>query len=193
MKSISGVASFKLNVKRSVFIANISRVNSQEEAREFVRRISRDHADATHNCWAYRVYGGGGILEHFSDAGEPRGSAGIPILNTLKKHDLVNVSAVVSRYFGGVKLGIRGLIDAYSSVVEMALSKARFVKLRPVKIFKVEAEYSKMGKIISRINSMGGKIIKMENTESGVILIYSFPGDGAIGEKIDEGFTEFSL
>ncbi len=191
MISINGVASARLNVKRSVFLAKVSGVRSLDEAKDFVRRVSKEHPDANHNCWAYRVFHMGTILEHYSDAGEPRGSAGAPMLNVLRRNNLVNVAAVVSRYFGGVKLGKRGLINAYSSVVEMALDEAETVRLVRVKLYRAYVEYPRLGKILSDINRIGGRVMEIQHGSDRAILIYS-SSEPYIGEEIGEDLIEIS-
>ena len=190
MKILKGPVSSKLNVKRSIFVSNLSRVKDLKEAREFIKKVSRDHSDATHNCWAYRMISNGEIVEHSSDAGEPRGSAGLPILNTLRKHDLVNVVAVVSRYFGGVKLGIRGLIDAYSSAVESALDGAEISEVTVVGIYKVKVDYSRVGKILSEINSSGGKVLNVSGGSNGVTVIFASREPLGFGERVGEDVIE---
>jgi uncharacterized YigZ family protein len=115
INSLKNGARIKINIKRSIFIATSRRVDSVEEAKRFISDIKKEFQDATHNCWAYRVYESGKIVEQSSDAGEPSGSAGIPILNAIREMELLNVAVVVTRYFGGVKLGIRGLREAYKS------------------------------------------------------------------------------
>src|SRR5687768_10618077 len=101
----------EVKIKNSVFICHLRPAQTVEEAKAFISEISGQYKDATHNCWAY-ITGKNGDIFHSSDAGEPAGTAGKPILNTLNKYRLTNISAVVTRYYGGVKLGVRGLIDA---------------------------------------------------------------------------------
>jgi len=124
-RTIEGTIETKLNIERSIFITTLKGVQTEEEAKAFISEINKKYQDATHNCPAYRVIYSGNILEFSSDAGEPSGTAGLPMLNTLRKHQLLNVAVVVTRYFGGVKLGVRGLIDAYSQAVEIAVEKAQ--------------------------------------------------------------------
>ncbi len=109
--------------KRSLFIGRVFRAGTEEEAREYVREISRRHADATHHCWAYKV-GFPQATEYYSDAGEPSGTAGRPILGAIHRAGVVNTVVVVTRYFGGTKLGVRGLIEAYGECAALALAAA---------------------------------------------------------------------
>ena len=106
-------------VKRSRFIGSVRKVLDAAEAQEKLKEISAKFPKATHYCWAYRI-GTGSVLEHCSDAGEPAGTAGHPILGALKRCGLDNTLLVVTRYFGGIKLGVRGLIDAYGEAARLA-------------------------------------------------------------------------
>ncbi len=109
-------------IQRSRFICTLSRVESVEAAQQFVRDMNTEFADATHNCWAY-VAGPPGSSQHIgmSDAGEPHGTAGRPMLTVLMHSSVGEIAAVVTRYYGGTKLGTGGLVKAYSSAVKLAL------------------------------------------------------------------------
>ena len=109
--------------KRSLFTGRVFRADSEQEARERVREVSRRYADATHHCWAYRV-GFPQTTEYYSDAGEPSGTAGRPILGAIHRAGVVNTVVVVTRYYGGTKLGVRGLIEAYGECASLALAAA---------------------------------------------------------------------
>lgn len=115
-------------VKGSRFVATVAPAASREEALAFVRRVERELSDASHNCWAWRV-GGRGEQFQSSDAGEPGGSAGRPILAQLEGHRVTNTAVVVSRWFGGTKLGVGGLVRAYGGAAGKALDRT---PLRPV-------------------------------------------------------------
>ena len=101
----------KQTIQKSVFMANVKGVDTVQEAREFYQEIAKKHYDATHNCYAYVV----DDKMKFSDDGEPQGTAGMPILQVIQKQNLNRVCVVVTRYFGGIKLGAGGLVRAYSS------------------------------------------------------------------------------
>ena len=115
-------------IKRSRFIGSVRTVLSPEEASELIKEFPILYPKANHHCWAYRV-GTDSPLEHCSDAGEPAGTAGRPILGVIKRHMLDNTLIVVTRYFGGIKLGVRGLIDAYGESAEQAASEAGAVEM----------------------------------------------------------------
>ncbi len=134
------------------------------EAKEFISEISMSHKQATHNCWAY-IVGEKGEIFHFSDHGEPPGTAGKPILNALQSHDMTNISAVVTRYFGGVKLGIRGLINAYNGTVNKTIELEKLIKLVKTKEVKIETPYSFNDTLIHYLGKIHGKIIKTIYTD----------------------------
>ena len=112
------------NIQRSRFIGYCYPVSSAEEALERISELRKEHYSATHVCWAYSIYGAEEYETRSNDDGEPSGTAGKPILGRLLSRDLTNVAVAVVRYFGGVKLGTSGLIDAYRSTTELVLDKA---------------------------------------------------------------------
>ena len=118
----------ELTEKRSRFIGSVRIVLDADEAAETIKKFPELYPKANHHCWAYRI-GGGAALEHCSDAGEPAGTAGRPILGTIKRHELTNTLIVVTRYFGGIKLGVRGLIEAYKAAAELAVEQAGTVEM----------------------------------------------------------------
>lgn len=125
--SVSGETVTEKTIEKSKFITTVRHVEGEEEARAFVAEISKKFADATHNCYAYICDDLGNNLR-FSDDGEPQGTAGMPMLEVLKANNLRQTAAVVTRYFGGVKLGAGGLLRAYSGCVAENLAKAQRVE-----------------------------------------------------------------
>lgn len=122
--TVAARAVWEEKIRQSVFIGHAAPVSSEEEARAFIAEIRREHAGATHNCYAYHLGTESHPLFHCHDHGEPPGTAGRPILNAIRKMGLTDTVVVVTRYYGGKKLGIRGLIDAYHSVALRVLEKA---------------------------------------------------------------------
>ena len=118
----------ELTEKRSRFIGSVRLALSPEAAAEEIKKISELYPKANHHCWGYAI-GTNPPLEHYSDAGEPSGTAGRPILGAIKRHELTNTLVVVTRYFGGVKLGVRGLIEAYRAAAELAIERAGVVEM----------------------------------------------------------------
>ena len=126
--SIESDISSEIVEKKSKFICNLVKVQSQEDAEKKIKEIKKKYFDARHNCVAYRVYEDERIIEKASDDGEPSGTAGGPMLNILKNQNLGNVLAVVTRYFGGILLGTGGLVRAYSDATIKAIENAKKVK-----------------------------------------------------------------
>ncbi|MGG5370023.1 YigZ family protein [Enterococcus sp. AZ196] len=133
-------------IKKSRFICFLKRIESEEEAKNFIQQIKKEHWKANHNCSAF-VLGDRNEIQRSSDDGEPSGTAGVPILEVLKKNDLINVCAVVTRYFGGTKLGAGGLIRAYSGAVAKALVATGIVEGRLQQEILVQLDYPQWGKM----------------------------------------------
>ena len=136
----------ELEIRKSRFICRLFRVASEAEAREALERVRKECWDANHNCYAY-VIGERGAQQKASDDGEPSGTAGVPMLEVLKRRELVDVLAVVTRYFGGVKLGAGGLIRAYGQAVSEAVDAVGVVERRPLDLVTVRATYDDAGRI----------------------------------------------
>lgn len=143
----------EIKIKRSVFVCRLSYVETIEDAKEFISKVSKEYKTATHNCWAY-VVGDSGQISHCSDAGEPPGTAGKPMLNTLLSHHMTCTSAVVTRYYGGVKLGVRGLIEAYVLAVAEAIAQAPLVRLVKTESFRICLDYSLNDSFLNRISGL---------------------------------------
>lgn len=136
----------ELEIKKSRFICSLKRIESEEEAKEFIQMIKKEHWKANHNCSAF-VLGEQNEIQRSSDDGEPSGTAGVPMLEVLKKNELMNVAAVVTRYFGGTKLGAGGLIRAYSGAVANALHEIGIVQgILQQEVFTT-IDYSLLGKL----------------------------------------------
>ncbi|MBF0805513.1 MULTISPECIES: YigZ family protein [unclassified Streptococcus] len=129
------------DIKKSRFICQAKRVESEEEARTFIQAVKKEHYKATHNCSAF-ILGEKSEIKRSSDDGEPSGTAGVPMLGVLENHDLTNVCVVVTRYFGGIKLGAGGLIRAYASSVALAIKELGIVQRKEQIGLQVELSYS---------------------------------------------------
>ena len=128
-------------VNKSKFLAHVRHVESEESARDFVLMIRKKYFDATHNCSAW-VLGERGDKQKSNDDGEPGGMAGNPILETIKKNGLTNCAVVVTRYFGGIKLGAGGLIRAYSHTAALGINVARLVQITAFRKLSLTLEYN---------------------------------------------------
>ena len=138
--TLAGEGSDEFEEKRSLFIGHAKHVTSEEEAQEFVKAKKKEYSDATHNCWAYLMKGG--IIARYSDDGEPQGTAGVPMLETIRKSGVTDCVVVVTRYFGGILLGAGGLVRAYSHGAKIALDAAKIVTYEKYTEFKLECSYS---------------------------------------------------
>lgn len=144
--TIKNDGQFEIVIKKSRFICTLKRIDSEEEAKEIIQGIKKEHWKASHNCFAYVLHENQ-MIQRSSDDGEPSGTAGIPMLEVLKVKELYNVLAVVTRYFGGTELGAGGLIRAYSSSVAETLEHIGLVKAILQKEVIVTIDYSLHGKI----------------------------------------------
>lgn len=139
-----GVA--EIEIKKSRFICSLKRVETEDEAKLFIQRVKKEHWKATHNCSAF-VVGDKSEIKRSNDDGEPSGTAGIPMLEVLVKKDLINVAAVVTRYFGGTKLGAGGLIRAYSHAVSHGIDEIGIVEGKLQQDVSLTIAYPLLGKL----------------------------------------------
>lgn len=128
-------------IKKSRFICHIKRVTTEDEARNFIQSVKKEHYKATHNCSAF-ILGERSEMKRSSDDGEPSGTAGVPMLGVLENHQLTNVCAVVTRYFGGIKLGAGGLIRAYAGSVALAIKEIGSVHIKEQLGLRLTLSYS---------------------------------------------------
>ena len=128
-------------IKKSRFICHAKRVYSEEEARDFITAIKKEHYKATHNCSAF-IVGERSELKRTSDDGEPSGTAGVPMLGVLENHNLTNVCVVVTRYFGGIKLGAGGLIRAYAGSVALAVKEIGIIEIKEQAGIAIQMSYA---------------------------------------------------
>jgi uncharacterized YigZ family protein len=164
--TIQQAASYEINVERSRFIGHCQEVATAATAREFVAAIRARHAQATHNCYAYRVGAGPRPSEYYQDHGEPSGTAGKPILGGIQRLQLTNVVVVVTRYFGGKKLGIRGLIAAYGKATTLVLETAGTVRRIPRFTVRLTYRYADHSLILHRLAQIEALIIATQYTEN---------------------------
>jgi len=160
-------------IEKSRFIGFSKRVETEEEAREFIAKIKKLHPFATHNCYAF--ISDNGAIARFSDDGEPQGTAGMPILEVIKNKGLINTAVVVTRYFGGIKLGAGGLTRAYSSSASEVLLKAG----------KDEFIYSSVFALTLPYDLYGG-FEKFKNTFKCKVLSTDFSGEVKISLAVPE-------
>jgi len=157
--TIEGEHTVEINVKSSRFVSTVSSVHSREDAENFVTKTARKHFDATHNCFAYKIGFADAAVFRYSDAGEPAGTAGPPIYTMIERNNLTDIVIVVSRYFGGTKLGIGGLIRAYTDATKAVLTRAKIIERQVTKRLQLTFRYDRLGGIMQAIQRCKGKVI----------------------------------
>ncbi|MCB5230289.1 MAG: YigZ family protein [Candidatus Cloacimonas sp.] len=165
-------ATFEEHIRKSRFIGSIEYVSSMDEAKEFISKVSEEHKTATHNCWAY-IVGIKGETFHYSDAGEPSGTAGKPIHGAMLKYELTNCALVVTRYFGGTKLGIRGLIDAYSYIAEKTVENTPLQEIKLKDFFEVVTSYQNFDRLKYNLTELNFEILSTEYLKEITLIISS--------------------
>lgn len=170
-KTILNEYNIEIEEKKSRFIAHIKRCETEEESLEFIEEISKKYRDATHNCYAY-INGETKLTQRYNDDGEPQGTAGIPMLEVLLKEDLTNVAVVVTRYFGGIKLGASGLIRAYGGAVSEVIKSSEIIWLKNIVVVNINFDYTFLGKIDNYFEENKYYIKKRDYLEKVKNLIY---------------------
>ncbi|WNF22625.1 YigZ family protein [Mesobacillus jeotgali] len=150
--TVKGYGEHEIEIQKSRFIAYIERAETEEEAQEFIQKIKKENWNATHNCSAYMI-GENDQIQKANDDGEPSGTAGVPILEVLKKKQLKDTVVVITRYYGGIKLGAGGLIRAYGKATSEGLTVTGIVERKLMQSFTIELEYTLLGKFENAIRS----------------------------------------
>ena len=174
-------ASDEFEEKRSVFIGHAKHIESEEEALEFIKKKKKEYYDARHNVYAY-VLSKAPVMR-YSDDGEPQGTGGIPVLETINKSGVTDVCVVVTRYFGGILLGAGGLVRAYSHGAAIALRAAEITTYRRHHVYELECSYQNYQKYLFEMSRAG---VTEENTEFGELVTLRF----VILEEHAEGFLK---
>lgn len=146
--------------KRSEFIGVAAHIDSEKDAQELIKRIKAKHHDARHNVFAYVCESGN--VQRYSDDGEPQGTAGIPVLDVIRKSGLDDVCIVVTRYFGGILLGAGGLVRAYTAAAKIAVDEAGIVTYEKYTELRLVLNYSDYQKILAKLPGFNAKI---DNTD----------------------------
>lgn len=165
--TIENVKEVKINILKSIFIGNCIEVNNHQHAMEFITKIKIMYPDANHQCWAYIIDGN----KVCDDNGEPCGTAGTPILNVLKRNNLNNTIIIVTRYFGGKKLGVSGLIAAYREVAEKLIVESTIIERKPGYVFDITCDYNYANKIISKKDTRL-RLLKNEYTDDVSLMMF---------------------
>lgn len=182
---VTGRSEYEIVINRSRFITTLVPIENAEQAFDEIKKISKKYSDATHNCYAF-VSNRENTEQRFSDDGEPQGTAGMPMLEVLKKRNVRMVLAVVTRYFGGIKLGAGGLVSAYSRSVSEALDNAKVVRCDRAKFYEVVCDYSDF----RRLSDEAEKRAQITATEYGDKVTLSFAitldNENALIEKLTD-------
>jgi uncharacterized YigZ family protein len=160
---------YKLEVKNSRFIGKLSPASSQKEADAKLLEIKNRFSDATHNCWAYRILEGDNLHPRWSDEGEPSGTAGKPILESLEERDLCNALLVVTRYFGGIKIGRGGLSRAYRETARGVIANAVLQMVTEKITLELNIPFSLESHLRRLVRSYGGEILEAKYSDKVII------------------------
>ena len=184
MKTIKKPAQSEINIKKSQFICCLYPTKSKRESKEIIQKLNQKYSDATHNCTAYIVGDG----EGFDDDGEPGGTAGKPMISVLRKNELHNVTAIVTRYFGGIKLGAGGLVRAYSKSVMEAIANAEIVEIEEYDVFEILFEYSDIKLVDTEIRNSSLETIDKDYADK--VCYHVVSKDNRDIEKIFEKYSD---
>ncbi|UCZ52706.1 YigZ family protein [Bacillus shivajii] len=181
--TVKGYGEHEISIQRSRFIAYVNRVTTEEEAQTFIEKIKKEHWNAAHNCSAYMI-GENDQIQKANDDGEPSGTAGVPMLEVLKKRQLKDTVVVVTRYFGGIKLGAGGLIRAYGSATSEGISATGVVERKLMQKYIASMDYHFLGKVENALRSSSYLIENIHYLENVQIEVYVNTGE-------EEAFEEF--
>ncbi|MFI9201372.1 YigZ family protein [Streptomyces sp. NPDC053048] len=185
----------EIEINKSRFLCALAPAATEEEAQAFIARVRKEHPTARHHCWAY-VIGAEGSVQKASDDGEPGGTAGVPMLQMLLRREMRYVVAVVTRYFGGVKLGAGGLIRAYGGVVGEALDTLETVTRRRFRLATITVDHQRAGKLENDLRATGravrevsygtGVRIEVGLPEADLVAFRSWLADATAGTALLE-------
>lgn len=156
--------------KKSRFIASVFRVENQQQVDDFLNEIRKEFYDATHNVYAY-TYGIEYPIQKYSDDGEPQGTAGLPVMEVIRKNGLSNVLIVVTRYFGGILLGASGLVRAYTQAAVASIEKAGILEYHECERMIITLDYSDFEKVKWLIEKNNAKILEIEYSQVVDIIV----------------------
>ncbi|MDX3853571.1 YigZ family protein [Streptomyces sp. AK02-01A] len=177
-RTIARAGVHETEVNRSRFLCALAPAATEQEAQDFVARVRKEHPTATHNCFAY-VVGADASVQKASDDGEPGGTAGVPMLQMLMRREVRYVAAVVTRYYGGVKLGAGGLIRAYGGAVGEALDAVGTLTRRRYRLATVTVDHQRAGKLENDLRATGRAVREVRYADAVTIGIGLPDGDVA--------------
>lgn len=184
-KTVKGYGEAEQVIQKSRFITYVERVETEEEALAFIQKIKKKHWDATHNCSAYMI-GENDLIQKANDDGEPSGTAGVPILEVIKKKGLKDTVVVVTRYFGGIKLGAGGLIRAYGGSASHGINETGVVERKLTRVMKTSFDYTLLGKLENELRNSSYQIKEIHYLDKVTIDSYA-------DEEAKETFKEWMI
>src|SRR5665647_2227304 len=187
-KTIDKAASVEQVIEKSKFIAHVSPVNTKEAGDDFITKIKSENKSATHNVPAM-VIGDKFQIQWASDDGEPQGTSGAPIVQMLVSEGITNIAVVITRYFGGVKLGTGGLVRAYTSSAKLAIEAAGIIEIREMENFNVSFDYCYLNKLQNIGLTEGFNIDNIEYTDIVKVTLSIAPEDSKNLENILNNVT----
>ncbi|MBZ6259922.1 YigZ family protein [Streptomyces olivaceus] len=169
-RTVARAGVHETEINRSRFLCALAPAATEEEAQAFVAGVRKEHTDASHNCWAY-VIGADASVQKASDDGEPGGTAGVPMLQMLLRRDMRYVVAVVTRYYGGVKLGAGGLIRAYGGAVGEALDDLGTLTRRRFRLATLSVDHQRAGRLQNDLRTAGRAVRDVRYAEDVTIEV----------------------
>ncbi|MEK4083195.1 YigZ family protein [Psychrobacillus sp. FSL K6-1415] len=170
--TIQGYGESEIIIQKSRFITYVNRAETEEQAQEFINNIKEKHKSANHNCSAY-IIGEHDNIQKANDDGEPSGTAGVPMLEVLKKQGLQDTVVVVTRYFGGIKLGGGGLIRAYGKATTEGIDVAKVVERKLHHLMKVSIDYTWLGKVENEVRNSAYPLKEIIYADQVEVLVFT--------------------
>ena len=186
--TVSREAHVEFEEKRSIFLGHAIRTDTEEEAQAFIKQLKKQYQDATHNVFGYMLRGD--LIARYSDDGEPQGTAGMPVLDVIRKSGVRNVCVVVTRYFGGTLLGAGGLVRAYSHAASLALDAAGIITYEPYTEYGLRCGYSDYQKY-SVLLAGAGALVDGTDFEADVCIRFAIrkrDREGLIAKIVETGY-----
>ena len=171
-RTVKSYGESEIIIQKSRFITYVNRAETEKEAQDFIQTIKQNHRDATHNCSAY-IIGEHDQIQKANDDGEPSGTAGFPMLEVLKKQGLKDTVVVVTRYFGGIKLGGGGLIRAYGKATTEGIDAAKVVERKLHHLIKISIDYTWLGKVENEVRNSEYPLKEINYAELVEVFVYS--------------------
>lgn len=187
-KTIRRVAKVELVIEKSRFIGHAMPISDEGQVQGEIEKIKKAHWQATHNVPVY-LLGDKHTVQRYSDDGEPQGTAGLPVLEMLKHEGLTNLLVVVTRYYGGVKLGTGGLVRAYTETAKLAVHEGHIVKVAPYDCVAISYEYTLQGKVLHFLS--GQPVVGIQNDYSDTVKT-TFYAEGEIALSLREKLIDLT-